>query len=80
MAIVTVLMKLKIKGCALVFKEGFEPGVIVTQVVDIDIGDEPREPWLSVTLMRCEDEFITREIEVEMEEIHAQSTCRNKEG
>jgi len=68
--IITVAMKLKLRDCDRIFKEGFGPGVLAIQEVDTDIGDGPRDFWFGVNLMRQEDEFIARHIEVEMEEKH----------
>ena len=62
-------MKLKIKGAKKPFKEGWEPGVIATQELTVDIPEGYSSVRIAAGLIDEEEEFIKANVEVVLEEV-----------
>jgi len=62
----TFVFSLKLKDCDKVFKEGFGPGVLVTQEITFNDKDTRGfdSPMFAMALINQEEDFLKRYIEV----------------
>lgn len=69
---VTIKMSLQLKDCDKIFKEGMDPGVVVTQEFvfkDVPEKDEPGFNVFCRSMMDYEDDFLKQNVRVVMEEV-----------
>ena len=63
-------LSLKVKDTQHVFGEGFEPGVLMTKVIEFELEPEKyKSNRFAYSLMNMQDDFIEENIEVAIEEI-----------
>ncbi len=62
------IFKLKIRGAKKPFKKGWEPGVIATQELTVDLPKNYSKTMIAAGLLDEEEKFIKENIEVEWEE------------
>ena len=69
---VTIKMSLQLKDCEKVFKEGMDPGVVVTQEVvfkDVPEKGESGFNMFCASILNYEDNFLKENVRVVIEEV-----------